>query len=271
MKRQIGLNIIVLSFLMIFFAFGAGAASAAQPPNLQVQLQGPASAMVKAPYVYTVSVTNIGGSTAAGVRVIVDLPETNTSPQKYILGTLSGVDSRCRIVTRKLNCLLGDITKSGPNQTKTFTFTFALPVSTLALQFKATATTTTVPETNALNNTSTFIPTPAYATNQLTSATVLITMCTGRGLSSFFECELFPSSQQQHIFTLNPDLTVTAYGQNVGNWDQLASPQQLHLWLSSGNSIAEFNGFASSNTCFEGITTFTPTSVYNSAYKVCVQ
>jgi len=262
-----------VSFLMVFFALCAGTAAALppQPPNLQVQLQGPASAMVKSPYVYTVTVTNIGGSTAAGVQVIVDLPETNTSPQKYIMGTLSGVDSRCQIVSRKLNCLLGSITHSGQSRTKTFTFTFALPVSTLALQFKATATTTTANETNQLNNSATFIPTPAYAANQLASAIVLITMCTGRDLSSFFECELFPGSQQQHIFTLNPDLTVTAYGQNVGNWDQFASTQQLHLLLSDGNGTAEFNGFASSNTCFEGITTFTPSNGYNSAYKVCVQ
>ena len=269
--RKKSLNIMVLSFLTVFFAFGAGAAKALppQPPNLQIQLQGPASAMVRSPYVYTVTVTNIGGSTAAGVQVVVDLPETNTSPQKYILGTLSGVDSRCQIVSRKLNCSLGSITHSGQNRTKTFTFTFALPVSTLALQFKATATTTTPNEINPLNNSATFVPTPAYATNQLTSATVLITMCTGRGLSSFYECELFPSSQQQHIFTLNPDLTVTAYGQNVGTWDQFASAQQLHLLLSGGS--AEFKGFASGNTCFEGITTFTPDNGYNSAYKVCVQ
>ncbi|HMS38754.1 MAG TPA: hypothetical protein PKE69_00905, partial [Pyrinomonadaceae bacterium] len=195
----------------------------------------------------------------------------NVATLAGLLGTISGIDSRCQVVARKLNCALGNITKSGPGQTKVFTFTFAFPISTQTIQFRATAATTTANETNALNNVATFTPIPTYATNQLTSATVLITSCTGRGLTSFFECEMFPSSQQSNVFELNGDNSVTYQGQYVGTWDQFTSNQQLHLSLSDGNSGAEFNGFATSNTCFEGITTFTPTSVYNSAYKVCVQ
>jgi len=271
--KQKNVLTIVVCLLMVFFAFSAEKTSAAPPapPNLRVLLTGPNSAQVGSPYLYTVNVRNIGGSTASNVSVIVDLPETNTSPQKYILGTLSGIDSRCQVVTRKLNCQLGNITKSGPNQTKIFTFNYAFPVTSQTVEIKATASTTTANETNPANNVASFFPTPAYATNQLTSANVLITSCTGRGLTSFFECELFPSSQQSHIFSLNADMTVTYEGDYVGNWDQFASNQQLHLSLSDGSSGADFNGFATTNTCFEGITTFTPTSVYNSAYKVCVQ
>ena len=271
--KQKNVLTIVVCLLMVFFAFSAEKTSAAPPapPNLRVLLTGPGSAQVGSPYLYTVNVRNIGGSTASNVSVIVDLPETNTSPQKYILGTLSGIDSRCQVVTRKLNCQLGNITKSGPNQTKIFTFNYAFPVTSQTVEIKATASTTTANETNPANNVASFFPTPAYATNQLTSANVLITSCTGRGLTSFFECELFPSSQQSHIFSLNADMTVTYEGDYVGNWDQFASNQQLHLSLSDGSSGADFNGFATTNTCFEGITTFTPTSVYNSAYKVCVQ
>jgi len=272
MKKYKSLKNIGLSFLFVLVCgLGTAFALPPQPPNLRVRMQGPATSMVRSPYVYTVEVKNIGGSTASNVTVVVDLPETNTSPQKFILGTISGIDSRCQVVSRKLNCVLGNITKSGTGQTKVFTFTFAFPISTQTIQFRATATTTTNPETNALNNVATFTPTPTYATNQLTSATVLITSCTGRGLTSFFECEMFPSSQQSNIFELNGDNSVTYQGQYVGMWDQFASTQQLHLSLSDGNSGADFNGFATSSTCFEGITTFTPTSVYNSAYKVCVQ
>ncbi len=270
--KQKNVLTVVGCLLMVFFAFSAAKISAApSPPNLRVLLTGPVSAQVGSPYLYTVNVRNIGGSTASNVSVIVDLPETNTSPQKYVLGTLSGIDSRCQLVARKLNCQLGSITRSGTTQTKIFTFNLALPVTTQTVEIKATASTTTPNETNALNNVASFFPTPAYATNQLTSANVLITSCTGRGLTSFFECELFPSSQQSNLFSLNSDMTVTYNGDFVGNWDQFASNQQLHLSLSDGSSGADFNGFATTNTCFEGITTFTPTSVYNSAYKVCVQ
>ena len=261
-----------LVFLTALFLFGAMNVSAApQPPNLRVLVSGPASAQVNSPYLYTVNVKNIGGSTASNVTVVVDLPETNTSPQKYVLGNLSGIDSRCQVVARKLNCVLGSITKTGTTQTKIFTFNYAFPVTSQIVEIKATAATTTPNETNAANNVASHFPTPAYAANQLTSATVLVTSCTGRGLTSFFECELFPSSQQSHIFELNSDMTVTYNGDFVGNWDQFASSQQLHLLLSDGSSGAEFNGFATNNTCFEGLTTFTPASVYNSAYKVCVQ
>lgn len=257
----------------VFLMIGATAVFAAppQPPNLRVLVSGPASAQVGSPYLYTVNVKNIGGSTASTVKVVVDLPETNTSPQKYILGAVSGLDSRCQIVSRKLNCTLGNITASGQNQTKIFTFNYAFPVTSQTVEIKATASTTTLNESDPFNNIASFFPTPAYATNQITSATILKTSCTGRGLTSFFECELFPSSQQSHIFELNADMTVIYQGQYIGQWDQYASPQQLHLSLSSGNSGADFVGYATSNTCFEGLTTFTPTSVYNSAYKVCIQ
>lgn len=260
-------------FTFVFLMIGATAVFAAppQPPNLRVLVSGPASAQVGSPYLYTVNVKNIGGSTASNVTVVVDLPETATSPNKYVLGNLSGIDSRCQLLARKLNCNLGSITKSGATQTKIFTFNYSFPVTSQTIRIKATAATTTPNETDALNNIASHFPTPAYATNQLTSANVLITSCTGRGLTSFFECELFPSSQQSHLFSLNPDMTVTYNGDFVGNWDQFTSPQQLHLALSDGNSGADFVGFATNNTCFEGLTTFTPASIYNSAYKVCIQ
>lgn len=272
MKKQMSLKLAGLSLLLVLIAFGAETASAApQPPNLRVLLTGPTSAQVRSPYLYTVNVKNIGGSTAANVTVVVDLPETNTSPQKFILGALSGIDQRCQIVARKLNCALGNITKSGLSQIKEFTFTLALPVSTRTLEIKATASTMTVPETNPLNNTASIIPTPAYAANQITSATVLVSHCTGTNLSSYFECELFPSSITSFVMDLNADTTVTYQGQYIGNWDQLVSPQQLHFTLNDGGSSAEFNGFATTSSCFEGLTTFLPTSNYVSPYKVCVQ
>jgi hypothetical protein len=263
-------NIIVLSFLVAFFGFGLQAVSAL-PPNIQVQIQGPATAFARSPYQYTVTVKNIGGSTANGVIVYVDFPQTDTSPQQYILGTVSGIQSGCQIVSRRLKCTLGNISHSGPGQTKQFTFNFAYPVSTKMLEVKATGTSTSTNEANPGNNVASVFPPIGYATNQLTSANVLVSMCTGHNLTSFFECELFPGSQQFVTLSLNADTTVTYEGQNVGNWNQYGSYQQLHMTLSDGGSTAEFSGFAVNNTCFEGLTAFTPDGGYVSPYKVCVQ
>lgn len=271
MKKHVYTRITALSFLLIFFAFSANAASAApQPPNLQVQLQGPASAFVNSPYIYTVNVKNIGGSTAAGVKVIVDFPLTDTSPTTHILGLLSGIDNRCQVVANKLQCDLDSIMK---NRNKPFTFNFALPVSTKVLELKATGSTTTPGEVNQANNTATIVPSLSYLSNQLSSANVLVSHCTGQGLTSYFECELFQSSISNFTMTLNTGGTMTLPAPGyTGQWDQLSSPQQLHFIITDGNGFtAEFNGYATGPTCFEGMTTFIPNNNYISPYKVCVQ
>lgn len=264
-------RILVHSLSLALVALCAAAASAAppQPPDLRVQLLGPATAMVNSPYQYTVKVKNIGNSPANGVVLTVSFPETDTSPTKYILGTLSGYNTTtCQVVSRKLQCSLTNI---GNNVEKVVTFNFALPVSTKTLEIKANATTTSTNEVNQLNNLAGITPALSYASNPITSTTnVLISMCTGRGLTSWFECSLFPSAQQHHVFTLNGDYSVTAYGDYVGTWSQ-SSNQQLHLSLAGGSTTAEFDGFATTPTCFEGLTNFTPTSVWVAPYQVCRQ
>jgi hypothetical protein len=225
--------------------------------------------MVNSPYQYTVRVRNIGGSNAAGVALTVSFPETDTSPDKYILGTLSGVSpTTCQVVTRKIQCSLSNV---GAGVEKVVNFNLVLPVSTKVLTVTATATTTTNNEQNQQNNTAAVTPALSYATHPITSTTnVLISSCTGRGLTSWFECSLYPSAQQHHIFSLNGDYSVTYSGQYMGTWSQ-SSNHQLHLSLAGGGTTAEFNGFATNNTCFEGLTTFTPTSVYVAPYQVCTQ
>ena len=238
------------------------------PADLRVQMTAPATVAPNSPYQYTVKVKNIGGSPADGVMLTVAFPETNTSPQKYILGALSGVGTGCSVVNRQLKCALNTVAK---NVERVITFNLALPVSTKVLEIKATATTTTGNESNPLNNMDSRIPAFVYTPNQLTSANVLVSMCTGQGLSSFFECELFPSSQQHVMMSLNGDMSISINGQYYGNWDQASSTNQLHMTLSDGGSTADFNGFSTGSTCFEGATVFTPTSPYGSQYKVCVQ
>lgn len=266
MKKQ---KTIVLSFLIT--ALCAVSAYAAHNPNLRVTLQGPSTAAVYSPYQYTATVKNIGNAAAANVKVTIDLPETDTSPNKYILGTLSGFNtSFCQVVTRKLVCTQSG--NLGNNQQRVYTFNFELPISTKTLSIKATGTTTSANEVDPLNNSQTLTPALSYATNHLTSADVLVSMCTGTGLTSFFECALFPSSQQHVLFTLNADTTVTYSGQMVGWWDQTQGDSTLHMILNDGSTTAEFSGFARSTTCFEGLTTFDPNpGGWVAPYKVCVQ
>lgn len=274
MKKNPRKHIIALSFLLALFALSAGTASANQRrPDLRVQMQGPSSAFVNSPYVYTVNVRNIGNTTAAGVKVIIEFPQTDTSPQKYILGTLSGIDNRCQIVTRKLQCSLNNVPVN--QQGVSFTFNFTLPVSTKVLEIKATASTTTTPgDPNLGNNTVTLTPSLSYATNQLLSTVnVLNSHCTGQGLTSYFECELFQSSISHHTATLNVGGTVSfPFSGYSGTWYQ-QTPQQLYFNYTDGNNvmILEFNGYATSPTCFEGMVKFIPSSNYISPYKVCIQ
>ncbi|MEZ5427997.1 MAG: CARDB domain-containing protein [Pyrinomonadaceae bacterium] len=269
MNTYIFKQLLVFPLLLLCLTAVVQTASAApmpQRPDLQVELQGPASAFVRSPYIYTVTVRNVGNANASDVALTVDLPLTDTSPTSHILGTLSGIDSGCQVVSNRLECSLGRIRK---NRSASLTFNFAFPVSTKTLTITAAAS--TPGETNTSDNTDSVAPNLSYPSNILTSATVLNSHCTGQNLTSYFECELFPSSLSQHTATLNSggtvDLGVQGY---TGNWYQ-PTPWQLHFTYSDGtNTVAEFNGFAVSSTCFEGLTTF-PNSNYVSPYKVCVQ
>jgi hypothetical protein len=265
-------NFVTLVFLLTCLMVGSAAAAA--QPNLSVLTwQGPSSPVVESPYQYTARVRNIGNKAADNVRLTVDFPLTNTSPTRHILGKLSGIPANCAVSNNKLQCNLGSLAK---NQTKTVTFTFELQVATTVSTFTASATTTSLNEADPNNNSATLTPSISYPSNPLTSANVLVTLCSGTNLSSFYECELYPSSQQSFTMTLNSDNTITipdapTYG---GMWNQLGQPLDSTLYFAVGenNAVeAEFNGFAVSSTCFEGITTFTNNSGYNAAYRVCEQ
>lgn len=257
--------------LLTFGLMAAVTAMAAPPPpaDLRVQFQGPATAAVYSPYVYTATVRNIGNQRADNVRLVVEFPLTATSPQQYILGTLAGYDTtKCSIVSLKLQCNLGRVNN---NQQTSISFNFTLPISSQTLKLKATASTTSN-EPNQSNNQVDLTPTLAYPTVEITSANVLNSHCTGTGLTSYFECEKFPSSISYHTATLEADRTITLPEPGwTGQWDQ-PTLQELHFtYTDNMGSSAEFNGFARSSTCFEGIVTFLPLGNYNSAYRVCIQ
>lgn len=266
-ERKIKLLPLYLFFGLVLLTAGVANAQ----PNLRVfQWQGPATATVNTAYQYRVRVRNMGNQPALGVKLTIDLPLTNTSPTQHILGKVTGLQTGCAIVNKKIVC---DLLTLNPNNTQIISFNYEYPVTTKPLQLMATATTTSTNEVNPNNNFLGLNPSVAYFSNQLTSANVLVSLCTGTNLTSFYECELYPSSIQSFTMTLDQGGTISNLPEPgyFGNWDQNSGANTLHFNISDGASGAEFNGFGSSGTCFEGITTFTPASNYMSAYKVCVQ
>lgn len=254
---------------MMFVLFAIGAVAALAQPNLRVyNFSGPNSAKVNTPYQYSVKVRNMGNANAGGVKVKIDLPLTNTSPTQYILGKVTGLQTGCSIVARKIECNLGNIQ---PSVQRIVTFTFEYPVATKPLAMSANASTTTQGEINSNNNTDSRTQPVGYFTNQLVSADVLVSLCTGTNLTSHFECELFPSSIQTFTMRLEAGGTITLpYPGYTGTWSQ-NSASELAFTITDGSDGASFSGFASGSACFEGITNFIPVSSYSSPYKVCVQ
>lgn len=278
MKNLVSRSVIALSLFTALVSF-ANAATAAPPPapNLEVLAwQGSSTPLVESPYQYTTRVKNVGNQTAQNVTVTVEFPLTNTSPNRYILGKLSSVSAStgtCSTAGNKITCNIGNL---GNNQTRSVTFTFEFQVATTAPTLKTTASTLSLNEQNAGNNTRAFTPALRYPDNIVSGGTYLVTSCTGRGLTSFYECEITPSSTQSFVIELISGGTITipqAPGY-TGLWDQLALPlnKTLHFTIDGGSGTeAEFNGFAISGSCFEGITTFPGSTGFNSAYKVCEQ
>ncbi len=256
-----------IAIMLASFAFGANAAS---QPNLSVlPWIAPSTVTVNSPYQYTARVKNIGTKTATSVTMTIELPLTNTSPTRHILGKLTGLQNGCSVVSNKLVCSLGDI---GKNQTRQVVFNFEYPVSTKPLGLVASVTTTSPNEANPGNNIGAYAPVVNYPDLPITSANVLVSHCTGTNLTSFFECELYPSSIASFTMTLEPGGSISLpYPGYFGNWDQNISPKQLHFNVTDGADGVSFDGFASGLSCFEGMATFTPASSYVSAYKVCIQ
>ena len=266
-------NIFALSFLFLATTFGSLVTMAAPPPapNLEVRpWQGNATPLVESPYQYTVSVKNIGNQAANGVVATVEFPLTNTSPNKYILGKLTAVSApsgSCLTAGNKIVCNIGNLTA---NQTKTVTFIFEFQVATTVPTLKATATTISTNEINAANNTLSFTPTLTYPDHIMGQGTYRVSSCTGRGLTSFYECEISSGSIQSLLsldFNLGGTVVVTGNPSYMGYWDQNTLPNKsLHFTI---DGELEFNGFAVSGNCFKGITTFPGNITYNSAYRVC--
>lgn len=261
-------KLLVWSLAFMFFALGVTETSANNATtDLEVEIRGRSNPFVYSPYQYRVKTRNITGTDAQNVKVVVEFPLTETSPTTHILGRMTFTDSRCQLVANKLECSIG---KVKANKTKTVKFNFVFPVSTKTLELKASAMTDT-PEITTNNNSDTKTPNFRYLSNSITSADVINYHCTGQNLTSFYECVLSPSSTTSHPTRLESNGTITFNVQGfTGSWYQPTAKQLSFTYSANNAVVAEFNGYAVSATCFEGLTTF-PNSNYVSPYKVCVQ
>jgi Domain of unknown function DUF11 len=273
--------IFALSFLFTVTALGSVTALATQAPNLQVLAwQGSSTPLVESPYQYTSRVQNTGNQTATGVIMTIEFPLTNTSPSKFILGKLSGVQTpqgTCSVASNKVVCNFGSI---GQNQTRQVTFTYEFQVATTLPTFKSSVTTTSSNEVNVANNTLSTTPSVRYPDNIVDvsgpQASYRVTSCTGRGLTSFYECEMSPGSTQGFDINFIPGgtLLMPAAPSYFGFWNQNGLPlnKTLHFSIEGGSGTeVVFDGFASNGACFKGIATFPSSTVYTAAYRVCEQ
>lgn len=257
----------------LLFLATTGIALAAPNADLSVSISAPATVAISTATTYTVTVKNLGPNTATTVNALVTFPQTDTSPQVYILGNLSESDTRCNIVNRQLTCALGTLKKG---KSASFSYSYTAPVSTKSLQMTASAT-SDLPDLVSGNSSASVVPNLVYPSRPITSATVTNSHCTGTSLTSYFECLLFPSSISSHTTTLNLDNTITFTAPGyTGTWSQNAAKTTLFFEYfevtgSGSSKVAEFNGFAINGAnCFDGLTNFFPTSTYVSPYRVCL-
>ncbi|HQY60717.1 MAG: hypothetical protein IPF92_10805 [Myxococcales bacterium] len=241
-------------------------ALAAPGADLSVGISAPVGVHVDETGRYTVTVANSGNRNASNVSVVIDLPKTHTSPQVFVMGQLGARDSRCTLSGTALTCALGTV---GRGATKSVFFDIALPYSAAPIVFDADVTTSSS-DTNAANDSAQHTATPlTYPVTVAAPATATIRHCTGQGLTSFHECERFPSSISSHTTTFNADTTLSVPGEPSvsGSWSRPAADRLTFQYVDGGMPVATFEGYGVSGRCFEGVTTFG--GPYMAMYEVC--
>jgi hypothetical protein len=261
------------ALLLAFSSFGAAFAAA---PDLTPSISGPVSTQVESTGRYTVTVSNRGNASSASTSTVaIQLPVTATSPTVHVMGVLGAKSSNCTRSGTQLVCTVGSIRKG---RSTSVWFDIALPESVDDLSF--VATTSTTGDSNSGNNQATYTPVLTNpAVNFTPGDAFRITMCTGTNLSSFYECELYPSSQQviEGIFHDDPGQSVsftTPGGEGYGGtWatDGLNNYLRLNLTDELSDPAADFEGFGTPGDCWEGMTIFPGGGPYIAMYQVCIQ
>ena len=265
----------MLAKSLVLLAFLAATPGAYAAADLRTTIAAsPASQQVYATTRYTVTVKNWGNKKASTNGVTIQLPPTHTSPQVYVLGTLVAKHANCSLVgTTTLDCTIPNL---NANASSSVWFDLQLPVNAAPIVISAVADTQSA-ENSTTNNGAALTASQYYfgtTVNAAPSVTMNNQHCTGTGLTAWKECTYFSSSISSHQAVFHDDGSITIPGQPdySGGWTVTATPQGSYLEfyyeeISSG-VVAEFDGWGSSATCFEGLVTF-PGSSYVSPYRVC--
>ncbi|MCP4807559.1 MAG: hypothetical protein GY913_15230 [Proteobacteria bacterium] len=212
------------------------------------------------------TVENTGNKTARSVEIVIELPETNTSPTVYVMGDVGSSHKKCSQSDTEIVCNFNSIKKG---KSKTVWVDIALPWSADAIEFTADASTSSS-ESSTSNNDDTDVAEMAYIDTVLSGGeSTTNSHCSGTGLTAFYECTLFPSSVMDHTAVLEGDWSISfpdfaGYG---GTWWQDSDDHLAFEYTYGGSVVAEFEG--NGGDCFEGLTTF-PGSSYVAPYEVCI-
>ena len=230
-------------------------ASHAAAPDLTTSFTAPTGVYVYQSAMWQATVKNVGNKDASSVVLTVQLPVTHTSPTVYVMGTLGAKSATCSASGTKLVCNVGTVRKS---KSTTVYFYLTLPEAAEDLNFTATASTSG--ESNTGNNGSAATAALDNYTPTFTPAVdVTNRHCTGTALTSFFECEKYPSSISEHDATFNADgsLSLPDDASYTGEWSRVDAELSFIYIDSTGATVAEFVGYGVDTTgCWEGVTTF---------------
>lgn len=219
---------------------------------------------------YTVTVDNVGNRTAKDSVVVIDLPVTQTSPQVYVMGEVSGLPANCSLSGTEITCAFGSIRK---NRSASASFDLMLPENTYALDLVAIADASNEPNNASGNNLDTLTTSLLNdSVSVITPANITIEHCTGQNLSSFYECTISPGSVSSHeaVYHGNGTLSFPMLPANFGGtWTQPSPTELAFTYTDNGVPFAGFTGRGVGQDCWEGQTIFSG-STYLSMYRVCI-
>ena len=149
-------------------------------------------------------------------------------------------------------------------------FDIPLPLSSAAITIAAAASTTRFEPITNNNSDSYTANLLLYPYSIAAPATATTRHCTGQNLTSFFVCELYPSSLGSFdaVFQQGGGMSFVNQPGYTGSWTQPTSEQLQFDILYQSSVVASFDGYGVGGNCFEGITTFA-TPGYSSPYEVC--
>lgn len=258
-------------FLVLTALLASTPVWAATGADLTTRITAPASSTVYVAARYTASVTNSGNKNASEVVLTIQLPQTRTSPQVYVMGTVGALSAGCGRTGTVITCNLGTLNRG---KSRSVFFDLTLPYSTDAMVIN-TDVTTTSPEVTRLNNGSFIVASPATVDATVTTGVFATNRhCTGQPvLSSFFECTLFEANgaitSHESVFNGDGTISLSEPGYS-GTWFVNPALDQLHFRYFEGTTlVAEFDGRGVEARCFEGKTTFPLSPAYVSLYRVC--